>query len=162
MDRFSTWLAGITLSQQLKDAIRARLDSQLEMGNQDPLAVGSPFDLWLRNRLDADALASWTTNQNAYSADKIERRANRLLVGLQGSLSLTPEQKDSIYPQLVEWAGENPKNILDDDVKNVAEREKALAARVETLSALVPAEQREALAEWVADFLPTYWLQESE
>jgi hypothetical protein len=76
-------------------------------------------------------------------------------------LSLTPEQKDSIYPQLVEWAKEKPQDILGNDTQNAAEHENALAARVEKLSTLVPAEQQEALAEWVADFLPTYWLEES-
>jgi hypothetical protein len=161
-DRFSSWLAGVTLSEQLKDAIRAQLEVRQVAGDEEPLTAGSPFDLWLRDRLDASALASWTANQNAQSADRIERRANRLLVGLQSSLALTPEQKDAIYPQLVEWAGENPQNILGNDSQDAAEQEKSLAARVEKLSALVPAEQREALADWVAEFLPTYCLQESD
>lgn len=161
-DAFSAWLAGITLSPQLKDEIRARLEVQRTTSDEDPLATGSRFDFWLRDRLDADALASWTADQNAHSADKIERRANRLLVGLQGSLSLTLEQKDAVYPQLVEWAREDPRNILGADSQDAAEQEKSFAARVDKLSALVPAEQREALAGWVADFLPTYCLQESD
>lgn len=161
-DRFSAWLAGVTLTPVQKDAIRSELEARLTAGEENPLAPGSSFDLWLRNRLAADALASWTANQSAHSADKIERRANRLLVGLQRSLSLTSEQKDSIYPQLVEWAGENPHNILGSDSQDPDEQEKSFAARVEKLSALIPADQREALAEWVAEFLPTYCLEESD
>ena len=161
-DRFSRWLAGVAMSPPQKEVIRAHLEAQLAAGDEGPLAAGSPFDLWLREHLAADALASWTANQNAHSADKIERRANRLLVGLQSALSLTSEHKDSIYPQLVKWAEENPQNIFGNESQDAEEQEKSLAARVEQLSALIPAEQHEALAEWVAEFLPTYCLEESD
>ncbi len=161
-DRASMWLAGINLPPHMKDAIRAQLEVQLTAGGENPFTVGSPFDLWLRDRLDAEALASWTTEQTAHSVDQIERRANQLLVGLQGSLPLTPEQKDSIYPQFVEWARENPQNLLGDDSGDSAEQERAMDARIAKLAATLPAAQREALAEWVADFLPNYCLKELE
>jgi hypothetical protein len=161
-DRASMWLAGISLPRQIKEAIRAQLEIHLTAGGENPITVGSPFDLWLRDRLDGDALASWTTEQNAHTADQIERRANQLLVGLQSSLPLTPEQKDSIYPQFVEWARENPQTLIGDDSEDSAEQERTMVARIEKLSAALPAAQREALAEWVAEFLPNYCLKELE
>jgi hypothetical protein len=151
--RLSAWLTGTTLSEAVREEILTRYDSSVTAGETDPLAPGTPFDIWLRERLDPDSLSSWNAVKDAHSADVVERRANQMLSGLQGALSLSPAQKDTLYPQLVEWAREAPPTTADGD--------RWLEERLQEISKLIPADQHALLEQWAAEFFPTYWMQES-
>lgn len=152
--RFSGWLAAAALSDALRGEIRKRFEALLVTSDADPLVAGSEFDLWLSERLEADSLGAWETLREEHAADTVERRANQLLVGLQGALSLNPSQKDALYAPLVEWVRQNPPDLT-------GSQESAATQSFNELAAMIPADQQDALADWMAEFLPSYWLQES-
>jgi hypothetical protein len=155
--KFSRWLAGLAVSAQMRNEIIKEFDARLVAGEVDPLTAGSSFDLWLRDRLDTNSLASWTAMQGEHSADQVERRANQLMVGLQNSLSLSPTQKDALFQQLVEWAKEKPANLTAGDPLISEETTR----RFNELAPLIPADQHAALNDWIAEYLPSYWIKES-
>lgn len=159
--RFTRWLEGSGLPTDLRAEIAAAYAREKAAGGSvDPLQAGSPFDQWLRERLTAATAATWDALRDEQRNDVVERRANRLLVGLQDTMALTNEQKDAIYPKLAEWVrAEMDQPITEGQSKSEA-REEWLASRYSDLSAMLPADQHDAIADWLTEFLPEYWLAE--
>jgi hypothetical protein len=159
--RFTRWLEQSGLPADLRAQISAAYSKEQAAGTgEDPLRAGSRFEQWLREQLDADTAATWDALRDEHLGDVVERRANRLLVGLQDAVALSNEQKDAIYPKLTAWVRDELKQPITEGQSEPGAREDWLASRYDELSAMLPADQQDAIADWLVEFLPEYWLTE--
>lgn len=157
--RFVRWLEQSGLSADLRTQIGAAYAKEQTAGiGGDPLRAGSRFDEWLRERLDADSATAWGVLLDEHRGDVVERRANHLLAGLQDAVALSNDQKDVIYPKLAAWASDELEQPITEGQSEPGAREDWLTRRYDELCAMLPADQHGAIAAWLTEFLPGYWL----
>lgn len=143
-------------SEQLGE-VRQIAGDGFDEGRGDPLAAGSKLDLWVRANPDILPPDRWEALLGEHRADVVERRSNDLLTELQGSLSLSGDAKDLIYPELVARTEAEFDTLASGDFPE----EEQMAAWIDELVAAVgpalPENQREELLFWAETSLPDFW-----